>query len=846
MKFLDALRGPKSVARNDQSFQDWISLFSQNVMQTPGEWPGYQMTYGKDPAEPIGNSFTGYVAGGLQSNGIVFALERKRLEIFSQVRFQYQRIRKGRPGDLFGDRALSILERPWVGGTTGDMLGRMILDADFAGNNWQAPLDGEVVRLRPDWVEIILRPRMLPLGPDGEDVQVGFKQIGIFYYEGGIYSGTKPAVFLAGEYSHFAPMPDPLATYRGMSWLTPVIRELQADTQATKHKLKFFENAATPNIAISLPKEITPAQFEAFVEKMDARHKGVDQAYETLYTGGGADVTVVGANMQQLDFKVTQGAGETRLAAAAGIHPVVVGFSEGMQGSSLNSGNYNAAKRATVDTTFRYLWQNAAGSLEALVPPTEVLQPPNEDVRLWYDARDIPFLAEDQKDIAEIQQMQASAWRQLVDGGMKPDAATAFIAGNDLSALVGQHAGLYSVQLQPPGENATGGGKPGPESPADPVARGVIEGDSDLDLASLALLTALNELSPTVGRAKAFNAAAHPRNPKGSPGGGRFRSMVDRIRDAVEAHAKGDGKGDPFDGFNREQLRKVAKARGIQLGRGEDRDSISQKLIDDLGIKPKQAKSPPPAAKKKVPRRPARPRPRLGPGAGATDRLAEIEADAHHVWVPAQKNRGFDHVLAQIADRQGFDAKPQVVSKKEMDRAVADGWTETWRGVSDADDDANTAAKISERLRSGDYEPGMGVYGNGIYVSQERQTAKVFSELRVREGRFGEISRIAISPDAKVADYDDILPEYEAYLKALPDGGEVPAFSALAENPDPELARSLVMADIGRWAAARGIDAIRVGTNHGDGAELMQDESFRKPQFVVLNRGILMIQEAAK
>jgi hypothetical protein len=458
VKFLDALRAP-SAKRSDLSFQDWINLFTQQ--QFNGEWPGYQMTYGKDPAEPIGNSFVGYVMSGLQGNGIVFALERKRLEIFSQVRFQYQQIRKGRPADLFGNQDLSILERPWKGGTTGDMLGRMVLDADFAGNNFQVELDGEIVRLRPDWVEIILRPRDLPLGADGESVQVGFRQLGIFYYEGGIYSGSKPAVFLAGEYSHFAPMPDPLASYRGMSWLTPVIRELQADTQATKHKLKFFENAATPNLAVSLPKEITPAQFEAFVDAMDAKHAGADQAYKTLYTAGGADVAVVGANMQQLDFKVTQGAGETRLSAAAGIHPVVAGFSEGMQGSSLNSGNYNAAKRATVDTTFRYLWQNAAGSLEALVPL------PDPDVRLWYDARDIPFLAEDQKDIAEIQQMQASAWRQLVDGGMKPDAATAFISGNDLSALVGQHTNLYSVQLQPPGADQGGG---------DPASQGVTDG----------------------------------------------------------------------------------------------------------------------------------------------------------------------------------------------------------------------------------------------------------------------------------------------------------------------------------------------------------------------------------
>lgn len=407
-----------------------------------GNYPaGVQTTYGKNPAEPIGDSFTDYVAGGLQGNGVIFALELKRLQVFSQARFQFQRLRKGRPGDLWGDDSLSLLEQPWMGGTTGDMLARMLLDADFAGNHFLVELDGELVRLRPDWVVIVLTPRRVRYGQDGEEVTVGYKQLGILYYEGGEGTGVKPAVFLAGEYVHFAPLPDPLATYRGMSWLTPVIREIQADTQATKHKLKFFENGATPNIVVSMPKELSFDQFKQFAEAMDASHKGVDNAYKTLYAGGGADVTVVGADMHQLDFKVTQGAGETRLAAAAGVHPVIAGLSEGMQGSSLNAGNYTSAKRSFVDTTCRHLWQNAAGSLQVVVPAPG-------GSRLWYDARDIPFLAEDVKDRADIMASHASTINSLTTAGYTSDSIIAAVTNEDFSLLV--HSGLFSVQLQPP------------------------------------------------------------------------------------------------------------------------------------------------------------------------------------------------------------------------------------------------------------------------------------------------------------------------------------------------------------------------------------------------------------
>lgn len=389
-------------------------------------------------AEPIGNSFEGYIHGGLEGNGVIFGLASTRMRVFSEARFQFQKMPGGRPGDLYGTDALDILERPWPGGTTGDLLASMLLHADFGGNAYVVRYGPELILLRPDWVDIMLGERIVR----GETV--GLRKVGYEYWHGGRSSGVRPVVFSVGEVTHFAPQPDPLAWYRGMSWLTPVIREIQADTSATSHKLAFFENAATPNLAVSLPKELTPAQFDEFVELMDEKHKGFANAYKTLYVGGGADVTVIGADMKQLDFKVTQGAGETRLAQAAGVPAVVAGISEGLAGSSLNAGNFGQARRQFADTTLSHLWRNAAGSLETIVPA-----PP--DSRLWYDNRDIPFLREDQKDEASIQQTKAGTINTLIMAGFQPDSILEAIQNNDWSLLKGKHTGLFSVQLQPPG-----------------------------------------------------------------------------------------------------------------------------------------------------------------------------------------------------------------------------------------------------------------------------------------------------------------------------------------------------------------------------------------------------------
>ena len=92
----------------------------------------------------------------------------------------------------------------------------------------------------------------------------------------------------------------------------------------------------------------------------------------------------------------------------------------------------------------RPLWRNAAGSLASIVTVPG-------GAELWYDDRNIPFLAEDQKDIAEIAKTRSATINSLITAGYKPDAAVKAVEADDMSLLIGQHTGLYSVQLQPPG-----------------------------------------------------------------------------------------------------------------------------------------------------------------------------------------------------------------------------------------------------------------------------------------------------------------------------------------------------------------------------------------------------------
>lgn len=412
-------------------------------------------------AESIATSFQGYTLGGLQGNGVIFTLIATRLRVFSEARFQWQKLNNGRPGDLFGNAALQILEIPWPGGTTGDLLALMILHSDLAGNAYVASIRGQLVVMRPDWVEILLADRLAPHGPG----TVGMEKVGYTYYEGGKNSGSKPVTFLADEVCHFAPIPDPLAWYRGMSWLTPVVREIQSDGAMTAHKMKFFENAATPNLAVKL-QIADPVAFGQWVDKMEESHAGVENAYKTLYTGAGADVTLIGQNMREMEFKVTQSAGEVRLAQAAGVPPAVANLQSGLEGSTLNAGNFGQARRQFGDMTLSPLWRNVAGSLQVL------LEPAPSATRLWVDKRDIPFLLQDKADEATIQQANATAIRELFMAGFTPETIVAAVTSGDLTLL--KHTGTYSVQVQTPGTTSTKMPSTVDEPPAGP------EGSSDV------------------------------------------------------------------------------------------------------------------------------------------------------------------------------------------------------------------------------------------------------------------------------------------------------------------------------------------------------------------------------
>ena len=385
--------------------------------------------------EEISATLPGYMQQ-LRKSPPAFAAQMVRAMVLSQARLTFRnRIDR----HVFRTNDLKILERPWVNGTTGELLSRMEWNAGLAGNAYVYRQPDRLRVLRPDWVAIVYGSQSEPDDPKGAlDGEV----IGYAYKNGGFSQNNKNemTVILPEVLAHWTPLPDPMSPGLGMSWLTPALRELQGDQAAEEYKLAFFSNGATPNMVIKGLPPTTGSQFQEAVDKMEAAHKGTLNAFKTWYLTAGADAAVVGSNLQNLDLTSITSHGETRISYLSRVPAVILGIAAGLKGSSLNAGNYGEARRNFADSWYYATLQDACAALGAII-----------DVpgggELWFDVADVPLLREDAKDAADIEKVKEETIVAYVTAGFTPESAVLAVSTQDINALEYDER-FISVQLQ--------------------------------------------------------------------------------------------------------------------------------------------------------------------------------------------------------------------------------------------------------------------------------------------------------------------------------------------------------------------------------------------------------------
>jgi hypothetical protein len=435
MRILDALRAQSTgPAQTEERFTtlDGLAKFmydgSNYIVGPSGSKP-----------EDVDTNFVSYINQIHNRHGVVAAAVTTRGLLLSQVRFRF----RDDSGVLTDTRALAPLNRPGSRPRS-SLLSLLEIDASYSGTGVLVKRGDVVHRASPDKVQFVLTSDSDPTW-DGDTLVAPFDAVtvGVIYNAGKSRNGDLHLeAFGPGEFAVWAPEPDPIHHWRGTSWVTSVVRETLLDGQVTDHMGKYFEKAAVPGLVFLMDKDKTPGETAEYARVVNENFSGGGNRFKNMFLGGGTDVKVVGSSIKDLGLNEITGVFENRVSVRSRIPASVLGTKESLSGSSLNAGNYGAARRLLADGWFTPTVDSLCESLESLV-----VVPDGRE--LAFDPGRVLFLQEDQKDAADILSTNAAAMRQLVDGGFDPSTVIEAVKSGDLSKLT--HTGNVSVQLQPPG-----------------------------------------------------------------------------------------------------------------------------------------------------------------------------------------------------------------------------------------------------------------------------------------------------------------------------------------------------------------------------------------------------------
>jgi hypothetical protein len=197
--------------------------------------------------------------------------------------------------------------------------------------------------------------------------------------------------------------------------------------------------------------------------------------------------------------------------------------------------------------------------------------------------------------------------------------------------------------------------------------------------------------------------------------------------------------------------------------------------------------------------------------------FAEIEGMSEEIYQHYLDNedKSGDQMLSKMYEAQGYNTTPSVVGKSQMDSLEEAGTHHiVYRGVD--------GKEFTNQYKYGEHFAGKGIYGNGSYTSTNFFRGEEYTSGVTPLGQESDVMKIAIPKTAKIVDYEYASKEQYREWKD--------------RFLNSSLAETQVFSDVGRWATAKGYDAIRVA---GGTENIPTSEDY----FIILNRGKVTIQD---
>jgi phage gp29-like protein len=198
-----------------------------------------------------------------------------------------------------------------------------------------------------------------------------------------------------------------------------------------------------------------------------------------------------------------------------------------------------------------------------------------------------------------------------------------------------------------------------------------------------------------------------------------------------------------------------------------------------------------------------------------------------------------DHLLKHLYSELGYDAKPEVLKKKDIDNYLASGETAAYRAI------GSTQARFKkhfDNFKTGDYFAGHGVYGHGTYVAaaQSSSNRDRVSASASASGYGSGLIRMSLKQGSTIVSAQKAETDTDNFEKALAQHARNKRKTITGQdlqdfNDKYRRAKAVIFGDngppSGRFGVLSGWDAISLkGTAYND------------DYMVLLNRGAVRVQ----
>lgn len=322
-------------------------------------------------------SYASFAADGYNANAIVNAAIR---EIASSVSMPEYRMMRELPDggtEKIKNELSYVLDYPNESQEQAEFIELLTVHLMVSGN-------GYVMRVRNGSGRIVA---LRLLRPDRVQIKIGSDGL-VAYYE---YQLDGRTFDIRSEDVAHIKLPNPMDDVYGLSPLQVVARYINLDTSIATFMRAYFSNAGVPAGILKVNRRITSQQeADAARTKWRSSFSGPRGWHGIAVLDEDAEYQQVAPNIKEMDTSAITIQTETRICAAFGVPPILLGLKSGLDSSTYS--NYEQARSAFWDETVSPLIHRLEGFLERVL---EIPETQDGEIEIVADMGDVRAYQED-------------------------------------------------------------------------------------------------------------------------------------------------------------------------------------------------------------------------------------------------------------------------------------------------------------------------------------------------------------------------------------------------------------------------------------------------------------------